>query len=143
MEKTLVSLLLISALFITAYSTQNSSNVQSETTEEASEEATKLEGGEATQVNENPNLAIHVAPEEEHYIFELSDNVTRTHVYYKNRFGIEIVGDLYMAKNADLTQKYPALVIEPPFGGVKEQGLGVYANQLAQGGFAVLTFVLL
>lgn len=45
-----------------------------------------------------------------------------------------------MAKDADLTQQYPALVIGPPFGGVKEQGPGVYANELAQRGFVVLAF---
>ena len=89
---------------------------------------------------ENPNLAIRVSPEEEHYIFDLSDNVERTHVYYYNRFGIEMAGDLYVAKDADLTQKYPALIVGPPFGGVKEQGPGVYANELAQRGFVVLAF---
>lgn len=94
----------------------------------------------STEANQNPNLAKRVTSEEEHYIFNVSDNVTRTHVYYKNRFGIELAGDLYMAKDADLTKKYPAVVIGPPFGGVKEQGPGVYANQLAQRGFAVLTF---
>ena len=45
-----------------------------------------------------------------------------------------------MAKDADLTQQYPALVIGPPFGGVKEQGPVVYANELAQRGFVVLAF---
>lgn len=45
-----------------------------------------------------------------------------------------------MAKDEDLTQQYPALVIGPPFGGVKEQGPGVYANELAQRGFVVLAF---
>lgn len=88
----------------------------------------------------NSNLALRVAPEDEHYIFELSDNVTRTHVYYNNRFGIEIAGDLYMASDADMDKKYPAIIIGPPFGGVKEQGPGVYANELAQRGFVVLTF---
>lgn len=83
---------------------------------------------------------MRVAPEEEHYIFELSDQVTRTHVYYQNRFGIELAGDLYVAKDADLETQHPALVIGPPFGGVKEQGPGVYANELAQRGFVVLTF---
>lgn len=92
------------------------------------------------QTVENPNLALKVTPEEEHYIFELSENVTRTHVYYKNRFGIEIAGDLYMAIDADMSQQYPAIIIGPPFGGVKEQGPGVYANQLAQRGFVVLAF---
>lgn len=89
---------------------------------------------------ENPNAAIRVSAEEEHYIFALSDQVERIKVYYPNRFGIELAGDLYLAKDADLTQQYPALVIGPPFGGVKEQGPGVYANELAQRGFVVLTF---
>lgn len=84
--------------------------------------------------------AIRVAPEEEHYIFQLDEAVTREHVYYRNRYGIELAGDLYMAADADLSGHYPALVIGPPFGGVKEQGPGVYANELAQRGFVVLTF---
>ena len=88
----------------------------------------------------NPNLAKRVTPDEEYYIFDLDDEVTREHVYYKTRFGIELAGDLYMPKNADLTQKYPAVVIGPPFGGVKEQGPGVYANQLAKRGFVCLAF---
>jgi hypothetical protein len=83
---------------------------------------------------------IRVTPQEEHYIFQLSDNVVRTHVYYDTRFGIEIAGDLYVAKDLDQSRKYPAIVIGPPFGGVKEQGPGVYANELARRGFVVLTF---
>lgn len=92
------------------------------------------------QNSNNPNLATRINEEEDHYIFELSDNVERSQVYYMNRFGIEIAADLYVAKDADLTQQYPALVIGPPFGGVKEQGPGVYANELAQRGFVVLAF---
>lgn len=76
----------------------------------------------------------------EYYTFELSDKVTRTHVSYKNRYGITIAGDLYTAKDLDKSKKYPALIIGSPYGGVKEQGAGVYANQLAQRGFVVLTF---
>jgi fermentation-respiration switch protein FrsA (DUF1100 family) len=92
------------------------------------------------QAGRNPNLAIRATPEDEHYIFDLDNNVTRTKVYYKNRFGIELAGDLYTAKNTDMTQRHPAVIIGPPFGGVKEQGPGVYANQLAQRGFIALTF---
>lgn len=77
---------------------------------------------------------------EEYYIFELSDTVERTHVTYKNRYGITIAGDLYTSKDLDKTQTYPAIVVGPPYGGVKEQGPGVYANQLAQRGFVVLAF---
>jgi fermentation-respiration switch protein FrsA (DUF1100 family) len=53
---------------------------------------------------------------------------------------VEIAADLYYAKDLDKTVNYPALVVGPPFGGVKEQGPGVYANQLAQHGFVVLAF---
>ncbi|AET68657.1 alpha/beta superfamily hydrolase [Desulfosporosinus orientis DSM 765] len=76
----------------------------------------------------------------EYYTFELSENVNRTSVSYRNRYGITLVGDLYTSKHMDAEKKYPALVIGAPYGGVKEQGPGVYANQLAQRGFVVLTF---
>lgn len=74
------------------------------------------------------------------YIFELSEKVSRTHVRYLNRYGITIAGDLYSEKDLDVSRTYPALVVGPPYGGVKEQGPGVYANQLAQRGFVVLAF---
>lgn len=75
-----------------------------------------------------------------YYTFELSDNVNRTSVSYTNRYGIRIAADLYTPKDLDETSSYPALVIGPPYGGVKEQGPGVYANQLAQRGFVALAF---
>ncbi len=75
-----------------------------------------------------------------YYTFELSENVTRTAVAYPNRYGIRIAADLYTSKDMDETAKHPALVIGPPYGGVKEQGPGVYANQLAQRGFVCLAF---
>lgn len=70
--------------------------------------------------------------------FAISDTVTRTPVRFTNRYGITIAGDLYTAKNLDDSVKHPALVIGPPYGGVKEQGPGVYANELAQRGFVAL-----
>ena len=76
----------------------------------------------------------------EYYTFTLSENVNRTSVSYLNRYGIRIAADLYTAKDMDETEKHPALVIGPPYGGVKEQGPGVYANQLAQRGFVCLAF---
>lgn len=82
--------------------------------------------------------AIRVAPEDEYYIFELDESVERTHVYYNNRFGIELAADLYISKTADRNAQLPAIVIGPPYGGVKEQGPGIYANQLAKRGFVAL-----
>lgn len=74
------------------------------------------------------------------YIFSLSDKVTRKPVAYKNRFGVELAGDLYLPADFDESKSYPALVIGAPYGGVKEQGPGVYANELAQRGYVALTF---
>lgn len=76
----------------------------------------------------------------DNYIFELSDKVVRKSVSYKNRYGIMISADLYMAKNIDMEKKYPAVIIGPPYGGVKEQGPGIYAQELAQRGFVALAF---
>lgn len=84
--------------------------------------------------------ATRTASDQEHYIFQLNSQVVREHVYYDTRFGIEIAGDLYVAKDMEQSKKYPAIVIGPPYGGVKEQGPGVYANELARRGFVVLTY---
>lgn len=74
------------------------------------------------------------------YITKLSEKVSRKSVTYKNRYGHSIAGDLYTAKDLDQTKKHPALIVGAPYGGVKEQGPCVYANELAQRGFVVLTF---
>ena len=73
------------------------------------------------------------------YIFPLSNDVERKHVFYKNRFGITIAADLYTPKNME-DGKLPGIVIGPPYSGVKEQGPGIYANQLAQNGYVALAF---
>ncbi|WP_236636753.1 alpha/beta hydrolase [Sinomicrobium soli] len=75
----------------------------------------------------------------EHYTFELSDKVTRKKVTFKNRYGIELAGDLYLPENSG-NEPLPALAISGPFGAVKEQASGLYANQMAERGFAVLAF---
>ena len=59
-----------------------------------------------------------VNPSVEHYIFTLLENVARTHVKYKNRYGIEIAGDLYTPKNLDTSSTYRAIIVGPPYGGV-------------------------
>lgn len=74
----------------------------------------------------------------ENYTFELNENVNRTKVHFKNRYGIELTGDLYLPKNGG--NNLPALAISGPFGAVKEQSSGLYANEMAARGFAVLAF---
>ncbi|MDE7329387.1 MAG: alpha/beta hydrolase [Clostridia bacterium] len=74
------------------------------------------------------------------YIANLSQNVNRKHVRYRNRYGMTIAGDLYLADSFDTNKKYSAIIVGAPYGGVKEQGPCVYAGELAKRGFAVLTF---
>jgi fermentation-respiration switch protein FrsA (DUF1100 family) len=75
----------------------------------------------------------------DHYTFQLSDKVTRQKVTFKNRYGITIAADLYLPKNRG-NERLAALVISGPFGAVKEQSSGLYANELAARGFVTLAF---
>lgn len=73
-------------------------------------------------------------------VFAKSNEVNVQKVKFINRYGITLVGDLYMPKNAGKTQKLPAIAISGPFGAVKEQSSGFYAQILAQRGFITLAF---
>ncbi len=75
----------------------------------------------------------------ERYTFKLSDKVTRQKVTFKNRYGISLAGDLYLPKNAG-GKSLAALAISGPFGAVKEQSSGLYAQNMAERGFAALAF---
>lgn len=71
-------------------------------------------------------------------IFPQNANVTHRKVSFKNRYGITLVGDLYMPKNAN--GKLPAIAVSGPFGAVKEQSSGLYAQEMAARGFVTLAF---
>ena len=75
----------------------------------------------------------------EHYTFQLSEKVIRQKVSFKNRYGIILSGDLYLPKNTG-NEKLYALAISGPFGAVKQQSSGLYANQMAERGFVALAF---
>ena len=75
----------------------------------------------------------------EHYTFQLSDKVIRQKVSFKNRYGITLSGDLYLPKNTG-NEKLSALAISGPFGAVKQQSSGLYANLMAERGFVALAF---
>lgn len=72
------------------------------------------------------------------YSFQMRDTVTREKVHFHNRYGIELVGDLYLPKDA--AGKLAAVAVAGPFGAVKEQSAGLYAEELASRGFAALAF---
>jgi len=82
---------------------------------------------------------VNQAEQVNHYTFELSDKVTRQKVSFKNRYGITLSGDLYLPKNRG-SKKISALAISGPFGAVKEQSSGLYAQTMAARGFAALAF---
>jgi fermentation-respiration switch protein FrsA (DUF1100 family) len=73
------------------------------------------------------------------YTFVLSDKVSRKKVTFKNRYGITLAADLYLPKHAE-AKVLPALAISGPFGAVKEQSSGLYAQTMAERGFAALAF---
>lgn len=73
-------------------------------------------------------------------VFPKSDKVNVERVTFKNRFGIELVGDLYTPKTMNKEDKLPAVAISGPFGAVKEQSSGLYAQTLAERGFISLAF---
>lgn len=70
--------------------------------------------------------------------FHKSDKVNIEKVHFKNRYGIELTGDLYTPKNTE--GKLPAIAVSGPFGAVKEQSSGLYAQTMAERGFITLAF---
>lgn len=70
---------------------------------------------------------------------QISPTVKIERVTFKNRINIELVGNLYLPKNTH-GKKLRAIVVGPPFGSVKEQTSGLYAEKLAEMGYAALAF---
>ena len=70
--------------------------------------------------------------------FPQSDKVNHTKITSHNRYGITLAADLYIPKNT--TEKLPAIAISGPFGAVKEQASGLYAQTLAERGFLTFAF---
>lgn len=90
--------------------------------------------------NNNKKRGLQDMSQTGNYIFELSDKVTRKSVSYNNRFGIKIAADLYLPKDFDESKQHAAVIIGAPYGGVKEQGSGIYAQNMAERGFVALAF---
>ena len=85
------------------------------------------------------NKTMKTTEQTDHYTFQLSDKVVRQKVTFKNRYGISIAGDLYLPKNRG-SEPLAALAISGPYGAVKEQSSGLYAQNMAERGFAALAF---
>ncbi|MCR5506948.1 MAG: alpha/beta hydrolase [bacterium] len=72
--------------------------------------------------------------------FEKNDNVKVKKVSFINRYGVKLVGDLYTPKNLKKSERLPAIAVSGPFGAVKEQVSGRYAQEMANRGFITLAF---
>ncbi|MEV5027452.1 alpha/beta hydrolase [Paenibacillus sp. LPE1-1-1.1] len=72
--------------------------------------------------------------------FAPNDKVTVEKVSFNNRLGINLVADMYLPKNMNRAKKAPAIIVGHPFGGVKEQTSGLYAQEMAERGFVTLAF---
>lgn len=71
-------------------------------------------------------------------VFPKSDKVTHRKVSFRNRYGIMLAADLYMPRNVN--EKLPAIAVSGPFGAVKEQSAGLYAQTMAERGFLTIAF---
>ena len=71
-------------------------------------------------------------------VFPLSDKINHKKVTFKNHFGITLVADMYEPK--EYVGKLPALAVSGPYGAVKEQSSGLYAQEMAERGFLAIAF---
>ncbi len=86
-----------------------------------------------------PNAKAQTTSNEWDKVFPRGDKVDHEKVTFKNRYGITLSADLYLPKDrAD--RRLPALAVGGPFGAVKEQSSGLYAQTMAERGFVTLAF---
>ena len=116
MQKTVVSLILILSAFTSKSQTMN-----------------------------NPNQNTSVAPPENleltyewDKVFPKSDKVDHKKVTFVNRYGITLAADMYIPVGVE--GRLPAIAVSGPFGAVKEQSSGLYAQELARRGFLTIAF---
>lgn len=98
-----------------------------------------------SQTDGNLNTDTGFAPEQKLVLtqewdktFPKSENVNHEKVTFTNRYGITLAADMYTPKAVD--GKLPAIAVSGPFGAVKEQSSGLYAQRLAERGFLTIAF---
>ncbi|MDE6248100.1 MAG: alpha/beta hydrolase, partial [Paramuribaculum sp.] len=98
-----------------------------------------------SQIMNNPNTNQSLAPvesltltDEWDKVFPISEKVNHKKVTFVNRYGITLVADMYTPKGAQ--ELLPAIAVSGPFGAVKEQSSGLYAQQLAERGYLTIAF---
>ncbi len=72
-------------------------------------------------------------------VFPLSEKVNHTKITFTNRYGLTLAADMYIPKESE-QEKLPALAVSGPFGAVKEQSSGLYAQKMAEKGYLTIAF---
>ncbi|MCC8015677.1 MAG: alpha/beta hydrolase [Eubacterium sp.] len=141
--KTAAALTLI--LSMTACSTGTANQAESQTSETAQEETADTAEAEAAETVDYGNSTdTSIAAEdleltdEWDKTFELSDEVNHRKVTFVNHFGTTLAADLYEPK--EYTGKLAAIAVCGPFGAVKEQASGLYAQEMAKRGYLAIAF---
>ena len=100
------------------------------------------ETASAAQQTKDENMNKLTLTAEWDKVFPKSDKVEHSKVTFKNHFGIELAADMFVPKDTSLkvNGKFPAIAVSGPFGAVKEQSSGLYAQQMAERGFLTIAF---
>lgn len=96
-------------------------------------------------INKTPNIDMRTTlnlTQEWDKVFPKSDKVDHQKVTFHNRYGIELAADMYVPKAAGAADsaKLAAIAVSGPFGAVKEQSSGLYAQAMAERGFLTIAF---
>lgn len=95
----------------------------------------------ACKSNTNENMSTLNLTNEWDKTFPKSELVNHCKVTFHNRYGIELAADMYVPKSFDGAQDaLPAIAVSGPFGAVKEQSSGLYAQHMAERGFLAIAF---
>ena len=92
----------------------------------------------ACETNKNENMSTLNLTKKWDKTFPKSELVNHCKVTFHNRYGIELAADMYVPENAE--GKLPAIAVSGPFGAVKEQSSGLYAQHMAERGFLAIAF---
>ena len=119
----------------------NAKESESDSTNAPASEAAVADAG-TVNYGTMTDTAIRVEPieltDEWDKVFPLSDEVNHRKVTFVNHFGVTLAADLYEPK--EYTGKLPAIAVSGPFGAVKEQSSGLYAQEMAKRGFLAIAF---
>lgn len=114
-------------------------NTSNEWLEPVSDEEYSKVNGHGTRTNNGNNMEENITLTQEwDKVFPLSDQVNHSKTTFRNRYGITLAADVYVPENA--SGKLPAVAVCGPFGAVKEQSSGLYAQELAKRGFVAIAF---